>query len=118
MPHSFEEGKLNKSKSEEVNCFVCNEGVGYKHLSQIFFLKCKRVTLIILIPSSLFFDFTFRCCVLNGEATNTNILVFALTQPRLEHTAYFTRGKQVNHKLPMCSVLLIATIDISLILSK
>ena len=113
MPHSFEEGKLNKSKSEEVNCFVCNARVGYKHLLQIFFLNCKRVTLIILIPSSLIFDFTFRCCVLN-----TNIIVFALTQPRLEPTAYFTRGKQVNHKPPMCSVLLIATIDISPILSK
>jgi hypothetical protein len=67
MPHSFEEGKLNKSKSEEVNCFVCNARVGYKHLLQIFFLNCKRVTLIILIPSSLIFDFTFRYCVLNGE---------------------------------------------------
>jgi hypothetical protein len=35
--------------------------------------------------------------VLRGEATNTNYIVFGLTQPGLEPTTYSTRGEHANH---------------------
>ena len=35
--------------------------------------------------------------MLSGEATNTNFIVFGLTQPRFEPTIYRTRGEQANH---------------------
>jgi hypothetical protein len=35
--------------------------------------------------------------VLSGEATNTNFIVFGLTQPGLEPTIYRTRGEHTNH---------------------
>jgi hypothetical protein len=35
--------------------------------------------------------------VLSGEATNTNFIVFGLTQPGLEPTTYSTRGEHANH---------------------
>jgi len=34
--------------------------------------------------------------VLSGEATNTNLIVFGLTRPRLEPTIYRTRGEHAN----------------------
>jgi hypothetical protein len=38
-----------------------------------------------------------QCCVLSGEATNTNFIVFGLTRPGLELTTYRIRGEHVNH---------------------
>jgi hypothetical protein len=35
--------------------------------------------------------------VLSGEATNTNFIVFGLTQPGLEPMIYHTRGEHANH---------------------
>jgi hypothetical protein len=36
--------------------------------------------------------------MLNGEATNTNFIVFGLTyKSELEHTIYRTRGEHANH---------------------
>jgi hypothetical protein len=35
--------------------------------------------------------------VLSGEATNTNVIVFGLTQPGLEPTIYHTRGEHASH---------------------
>jgi hypothetical protein len=35
--------------------------------------------------------------MLSGEATNTNFIVFGLTQPGLEPTIYHTRGEHANH---------------------
>jgi hypothetical protein len=35
--------------------------------------------------------------MLSGKATNTNLIVFGLTRPGLEHTIYRTRGKDANH---------------------
>ena len=35
--------------------------------------------------------------MLSGEATNTNFIVFGLTQPGLEATIYCTRGEHANH---------------------
>ena len=35
--------------------------------------------------------------MLNGEATNTNCIVFGLTRPGLEPTIYHTRGEHANH---------------------
>jgi hypothetical protein len=32
-----------------------------------------------------------------GEAANTNVIVFSLTRPGLEHTIYRIRGEHVNH---------------------
>jgi hypothetical protein len=50
---------------------------------------------IILISSKPVF--AISPCVLSGEATNTNFIVFGLTRPGLEHTFYSTRGKHANH---------------------
>jgi len=35
--------------------------------------------------------------MLSGEATNTNFIVYGLTQPALETTTYHTRGEHANH---------------------
>ena len=35
--------------------------------------------------------------MLSGEATNTNFIVFGLTQPGLETMIYQTRGERSNH---------------------
>jgi hypothetical protein len=35
--------------------------------------------------------------MLSGEATNTNFIVFGLTQPGLEPTIYHTRGEHARH---------------------
>jgi hypothetical protein len=34
--------------------------------------------------------------MLNGEATNTNLIVFGLTRPGLEPMIYHTRGKHAK----------------------
>ena len=47
-------------------------------------------------PTSLS-SFSFKCCVLNGEATNTNFIVFDLTPSGLEFTNYHTLGEHANH---------------------
>jgi hypothetical protein len=54
---------------------------------------------IILIPSQ-------PVCVLSGEATHTNFIVFGLTRPGLEPTTYRTRGEHSNHYVidAMCKV--------------
>jgi hypothetical protein len=36
-------------------------------------------------------------CVLNGEATNTNFIVFGLTRRGLDPTIYRTRVEHANH---------------------
>jgi hypothetical protein len=57
---------------------------------------------IILILSQPVFALTPYCCVLSGEAANTNFIVFGLTRTRLEPTIYRTRGKHtvvIVHKL-------------------
>ena len=51
---------------------------------------------IILIPSQPVFALSLSC-VLRGEATNTNFIVFGLTRPELEPTICRTRGKHANH---------------------
>ena len=38
----------------------------------------------------------FNCCVLSREATNTNLIVFGLTQSGLEPTIYCTRGEHAH----------------------
>jgi hypothetical protein len=35
--------------------------------------------------------------MLSAEATNTNFIVFGLTQPWLEPTIYHTQGEHANH---------------------
>ena len=48
---------------------------------------------IILIPSYSVFVISPYCCMLSGEATNSNFIVFGLTGP----TIYRTRGQHTNH---------------------
>jgi hypothetical protein len=55
-----------------------------------------HLSLILLILSQPVFALSPYCCVLNGEATNTNFIVFGLTRPRLEPTIYRSRGEHVN----------------------
>ena len=38
-----------------------------------------------------------QCCVISGEATNTNVIVFGLTRTGLEPTIYRTRDDKANH---------------------
>ena len=52
---------------------------------------------IILIPSQPVFALSPYCCVLSGEAKNTNFIVFGLTQPGLEPTIHRNRGEHANH---------------------
>ena len=51
---------------------------------------------IILIPSQPVFALTPKCCVISGEAVNTNFIVIGLTRPGLEPTIYRTRGKHTH----------------------
>ena len=48
------------------------------------------------IPSQSVFAFSPYCCVLNGDATNTNFIVFGLTRLRLEPTIICT-WEYANH---------------------
>ena len=48
---------------------------------------------IILIPSPPVFALSPLCCMLSGEATNTNFIVFGLSRLWLEPTIYRTRGE-------------------------
>ena len=43
------------------------------------------------------FAFSLLCCVLSGEATNTNFIVFGLIRPEFEPPIYRTRGEHANH---------------------
>jgi hypothetical protein len=52
---------------------------------------------IILIPSHPVFVLSPYYCVLSGEATNTNCIVFGLTRSELEPTTHRTRGEHSNH---------------------
>ena len=51
---------------------------------------------IILIPSQPVFALS-PYCVLSGEATNTNFIVFGLSRSGLEPTIYRTRREHANH---------------------
>jgi hypothetical protein len=52
---------------------------------------------IILIPGQTVFVISPLCCVLRGEATNTNFIVFGLTLSGLESTIYRPQGEHANH---------------------
>ena len=52
---------------------------------------------IILIPSQPVFALSSECCMLTREETNTNFIVFGLTQSGLEPTIYRTRFEHANH---------------------
>jgi hypothetical protein len=52
---------------------------------------------IILIPIQPVVAPSRQRCVLSGEATNTNFVVFDLTRSGLEPTIYRTRDEHVNH---------------------
>jgi hypothetical protein len=52
---------------------------------------------IILIPSQRVFALAPECCLLSGEATNTNFIVFGLTRSGLEPMIYRTLGEHTNH---------------------
>ena len=52
---------------------------------------------IILIPNQPVFVLSPLCCVLSGEATNTNFIVFGWTRSELKPTIYHTRGKHTDH---------------------
>jgi hypothetical protein len=50
-----------------------------------------------MIPSKSVFALSPECCMLSGEATNPNLLVFGLTRSGLEATIYRTRWEHDNH---------------------
>ena len=52
----------------------------------------------ILIQSQSVFALTLQWCILSGEATNTNFIVFGLTRPGLEPMIYRTQGKSLHHR--------------------
>ena len=52
---------------------------------------------IILIPSQPVSALTPKCCVLSGEATDANFIIFGLTRSRLKHTIYRNRGEHANN---------------------
>ena len=52
---------------------------------------------IILIQSQPVFAVSPECCVLSGEAANTNFIVIGNTRSGLEPRFYRTRGEHANH---------------------
>ena len=55
---------------------------------------------IILIPSQPVFALSPQCCVLSGEATNANFIVFGFTRPGLEPTIYPFEASTLTITLP------------------
>jgi hypothetical protein len=51
----------------------------------------------ILIPGQLVFALSPLYCVHSSEATNTNFIIFGLTQRELESMIYHCRGEHANH---------------------
>ena len=56
------------------------------HSDTLFLFRANQSWLLLL-----------KYCVLSGEATNTNFIVFGFTQPGLEPTIYHTRGEHTYH---------------------
>ena len=52
---------------------------------------------LFLIPSQQVFVLSPACCVLNGEATNTNFIVLGLTRTGLKPTIYRTQCEHADH---------------------
>ena len=52
---------------------------------------------IIPIPSQPVVALSTCCCVLSGEAINTNLIVLGLTRPGLKSVIYRTRGEHAYH---------------------
>jgi hypothetical protein len=52
---------------------------------------------ISLILSQPVFALSPLCCLLWGEATNTNFIVSGLTRSGIEPMIYHTQGEQANH---------------------
>jgi hypothetical protein len=56
--------------------------------------------------------------MLSGEATNTNFIVFGLTEPGLKPTIYRTQGEHANHYatdvVDICSLFQISLIKLAL----
>ena len=50
-----------------------------------------------IIPSQSVCALSLSCCVLSGDPTHTNCIVFGLTRSGLEPTIYHTRGEHANH---------------------
>ena len=62
-------------------------------------LACRHVAPlvhIILVPSLLVFVLIPLCCILSIEATNTNFIVFRLTQLGLRPTIYYTQSEHAH----------------------
>jgi hypothetical protein len=51
---------------------------------------------VIVIPSQPVITLTNLYCVLSGEATNTNFIIFGLTRPGIEPTIYRIRDEHAN----------------------
>jgi hypothetical protein len=52
---------------------------------------------VIVIPNQPVITLTPLCCVLSGEATNTNFIIFGLTRPGIEPTIYRIRDEHATH---------------------
>jgi len=48
------------------------------------------------IPSQPVFALSPYCCVLSGEATNTNFIVFGFTRSEIKPTIYRTWGEHAS----------------------
>jgi hypothetical protein len=52
---------------------------------------------IIQIPSQPVFALSAYCCVLSGEATNSNVIVFGFMRSGIEPTIYRTQNEHIYH---------------------
>ena len=66
---------------------------------------------IILILNQPVFALSPSCCVLSGEATNTNFIVFDLIRSGLEPTIYPTWGEHTNHYTTVWNYVLLDNIS-------
>ena len=55
---------------------------------------------IILILGQSVFALSPQCCVLRGEASNSNFIVFGFTRPWHERTIYHTRCEHTTYGFP------------------
>jgi hypothetical protein len=80
-----------------INTGMCNLMIKIFFFQDLRMIDPNFVKLFKLAQLTIEYLLVCLFCVLSGEATNTNFLVFGLTRSGLKLTIYCTRGEHANH---------------------
>ena len=84
--------QVNFQWDDELDCYSASsleQQFADRHVAPLWY--------VIVIPSQPVITLTNLYCVLSGEATNTNFMIFGLTRPGIEPTIYHIRDEHANH---------------------